>query len=75
MVSVSSIASNVYAAEPQFSGLEGVATDSSGRVYAADENNNRIQKFSNTGTFIRKWGTFGTMSISSMNRSLPIPFG
>ena len=37
---------------------EGVATDSSGNVYVADRN--RIQKFTSTGTFIAKWGTYGS---------------
>jgi hypothetical protein len=31
--------------------------DSSGNVFVADSNNDRIQKFTNTGTFIRKWST------------------
>ena len=34
--------------------------DHSGRVYFADFNNNRIQKFSSTGTFIREWVTQGS---------------
>jgi tripartite motif-containing protein 71 len=58
MVSMSSIASNVSAAEPQFNHLWGVAVDSSGNVYVADTGNDRVQKFTNTGTFIRKWGSF-----------------
>lgn len=37
-----------------------VAVDSSGNVYVADSDNNRIQKFTSTGGFITKWGTFGT---------------
>ena len=58
MVSMSSIASNVYAqAEPQFSAPRGVAVDSSGNVFVVDSGNERIQKFSNTGDFIRMWGS------------------
>jgi hypothetical protein len=38
----------------------GVAVDSSGNVYVADTNNNRIQKFDSTGNFITKWGTGGS---------------
>jgi DNA-binding beta-propeller fold protein YncE len=33
--------------------------DSNGNVYVADYGNSRVQVFSNTGTFLRKWGTFG----------------
>jgi tripartite motif-containing protein 71 len=36
----------------------GVAVDNSGYVYVADTGNNRIQKFTNDGTFIAKWGDF-----------------
>ncbi|MFA5414209.1 MAG: PKD domain-containing protein [Methanoregula sp.] len=38
----------------------GVAIDSSGNVYVADTNNNRIQKFSSTGAFLSKWGSEGS---------------
>jgi sugar lactone lactonase YvrE len=40
----------------------GIATDSSGSVYIADTNNNRIQKFDSSGTFITKWGSLGSGS-------------
>jgi hypothetical protein len=42
-------------------------------VYVADIENNRIQKFKKDSTFIRTWGTFGTVTqtqASSIN-----PFG
>jgi glucose/arabinose dehydrogenase/plastocyanin len=39
----------------------GIAADpSSGNIYVADTSNNRIQVFSNNGTFISKWGKYGT---------------
>jgi streptogramin lyase len=38
----------------------GIAIDSSGNVYVADIDNNRIQKFDNNGTFITKWGSEGS---------------
>jgi PKD repeat protein len=37
----------------------GVAVDSSGNVYVADDINNHIQKFYGTGTFITQWGGYG----------------
>ena len=47
-----------------------VAVDPSGHVFVSDEENNRIQKFSNTGDFIRKWGSHGTE-----NGNFSEPFG
>jgi hypothetical protein len=42
-------------------GPEGIAVDSSsGNVYVADTANNRIQVFSSNGTFISKWGGYGS---------------
>jgi DNA-binding beta-propeller fold protein YncE len=48
-----------YAA-PRLDGPGGIAVDSSGNVFVAEEFNNRVQKFTNTGEFIRKWGSFGS---------------
>jgi hypothetical protein len=39
-----------------FSGPEGVATDSAGNVYVADSGNSRVQKFDSSGSFLRAWG-------------------
>ena len=44
----------------QFNNPSGVAVDATGNVYVADTDNNRIQKFTSSGTFITKWGTIGT---------------
>jgi PKD repeat protein len=41
-------------------GPYGVAMDTAGNVYVADRHNNRIQKFDSSGTFITKWGSYGT---------------
>jgi hypothetical protein len=35
---------------------QGVAVDSSGNVYVADWNNDRVQEFSSSGAFLRTWG-------------------
>ena len=42
-------------------------------MYVADSGNNRIQKFKNSGTFIRTFGTFGTLA--QMQASSINPFG
>ena len=60
LVSMSSITSNVLAAEPQFNNPTFIGVNPSNRVFVSDSHNDRIQKFSKTGTFIRKWGTPGT---------------
>ena len=62
-----------FAADGQFNTPFGVGIDSSSNVYVVDSGNNRIQKFKNSGTFIRTWGTFGIANqtqASSIN-----PFG
>jgi tripartite motif-containing protein 71 len=46
--------------DSRFNAPEGIAVDQQGNVYVADTNNNRIQKFSTNGTFLGKFGTFGT---------------
>ena len=38
----------------------GVATDSVGNIYVADTDNNQVQKFYPNGTFITKWGSYGS---------------
>jgi len=43
----------------QFDFPRGVAVDSTGNVYVVDVNNNRIQKFDSSGTFLTQWGSFG----------------
>jgi DNA-binding beta-propeller fold protein YncE len=44
----------------EFNHPEGVAVDASGNVWVADEKNNRIEKFSSTGTFIAAYGSAGS---------------
>lgn len=45
--------------EGQFDFSRGVAVDSQGNVYVADNFNHRIQKFSSSGDFITAWGSLG----------------
>ena len=37
-----------------------VAVDNNGSVYVSDTGNNRIQKFSSTGTYVSQWGSEGS---------------
>jgi hypothetical protein len=39
---------------------EGIAADGNGFVYVADRFNHRVQKFTDAGAFVAKWGTNGT---------------
>jgi DNA-binding beta-propeller fold protein YncE len=43
----------------QFDFPKGIAVDFDNNVYVADTGNDRIQKFTNDGTFIKKWGSSG----------------
>jgi DNA-binding beta-propeller fold protein YncE len=61
---------NKACADAQFCNPDGAAVDSSGNVFVADTENSRIQKFRNTGTFIKKWGSSG-----SGNGKFSGPFG
>ena len=44
----------------QFNYPKGIAVDNSGFVYVAEYGNHRVQKFSSLGTFVTKWGSYGT---------------
>jgi tripartite motif-containing protein 71 len=48
--------------EDQQFGLSGIAVDKSGNVFVVDSgfSKNQIQKYSNTGKFIRQWGSEGS---------------
>lgn len=43
----------------QFTTTLGIATDDT-YVYVVDQGNDRVQKFTTSGTFVTKWGTSGT---------------
>jgi streptogramin lyase len=47
-------------ADGDLNGPSGVAVDSIGNYYVAEETNDRVSKFSPAGTFITKWGSTGT---------------
>ena len=67
---LNTILPTAFAADGQFNTPFGVAIDSSGNVYVTDSGNNRVQKFKNSGTFIRTWGSEG-----SANGQFNAPFG
>ena len=46
--------------DTEFDSPHDVQLDSAGHVYVADTFNNRIQKFTSTGLFIREWGSLGS---------------
>ena len=50
---------NISGGQYGFRSPEDVAVDSQGFVYVADTGNNRIQKFTNNGTFVTAWGITG----------------
>jgi tripartite motif-containing protein 71 len=47
----------VSSEDGKFDRPEGIAVDKSGNVFVV--HSHRVQKFTNTGDFIRKWGTKG----------------
>jgi len=53
----------------------GIAVDSSGNVYVGDTYNNRIQKFSSTGTFISAFGQPVSEETAGANGYLRCPMG
>ncbi|MGA2791297.1 MAG: 6-bladed beta-propeller [Candidatus Bathyarchaeia archaeon] len=65
----------------QFSGPWGLAVDSAGNVYVADSGNNRVEKFTGTGTYVTQWGcvspsaSFPACPASSTNGQFNDPNG
>ncbi len=50
------------AGEGQVSKPGAIARDSSGHIWVADTENNRVEEFSSAGAYMTKWGTLGTSS-------------
>jgi DNA-binding beta-propeller fold protein YncE len=46
--------------DQQFLHIHGIDLDSDGNLYVSDRDQPSIQKFTNNGTFIKKWGSQGT---------------
>jgi tripartite motif-containing protein 71 len=38
----------------------GLATDTAGNVYVADSDNNRVQVFTSSGSYLTQWGSLGS---------------
>lgn len=49
----------------QLNTAHGIAIAPNGYIYIADSGNNRIQYFTNTGTYLGSWGTYGAAADSS----------
>mgnify|MGYP000905474838 FL=1 len=46
-------------ADGEFNTPTSITVDASGNVFVADKLNNRIQKFTSNGVFVKKWGSLG----------------
>jgi len=55
----------------QFNAPGGVAVDQSGQIYVADFHNQRVQKLTSDGTFIRQWGSTGKAGTFAGKLSYP----
>src|SRR5262249_12169883 len=51
---------NAGSGDGEFNSPIGVAVDANGNVFVADWENQRVQKFTNTGAFLAKWGSAGS---------------
>jgi DNA-binding beta-propeller fold protein YncE len=54
----------------EFNDPAGIVVDPNGYLFVVDSHNNRIQKFTNNGSFVTEWGTSGNKNgqLSSPNR-------
>ena len=59
----------------QFYNPWGVAVDSSGNVYVVDYGNNRVEKFTSSGTFVTQWGSYGSENSGPGQFNLPSGVG
>jgi DNA-binding beta-propeller fold protein YncE len=74
-ISVTLILSSIFSpgfgtGNGQFDFPRGIEIDPKGNVFVADSGNDRIQKFTNTGKYIRQWnGNEGGGNITSLSPS------
>ncbi len=58
----------------QFSDPRGIDIDSNGNVFVVDNDNDSVQQFTTSGTFVAKWGTQGS-DTGQFNAPTDIAFG
>lgn len=59
-ISVAKWGEKAYKKDGGFDRPAGIAVDATGNIYVADSWNHRIQKFDSSGSFLAKWGKWGT---------------
>lgn len=60
MLYTSQVGGSSGSANGSFNRPSAIAIDGDGFLYVADRNNNRVQKFQSNGTYVTKWGSYGT---------------
>ncbi len=55
----------------EFNSCRGIAIDSMTNVYVTDSSNHRVQVFTSTGVFLRKWGSYGGIADPDGRLNMP----